>query len=96
MFDEVSVKIELALDIVVSGRGKPCGESSQEDGQLVARREIGRVDGFDIHHTSSHLGRAVVYSLERDRLKALWDIVARVIDQGTHRVSGQFLTRIRT
>ena len=74
MLNEVPVEIKLALDIVVSGRGKPCGESPQEDGQGVSSGEIGRVDGFDIQGTSSQPGRAVVYSLHRDRLKALREV----------------------
>lgn len=39
---------------------------------------------------------AVVYSLHRDRLKTLWSIMPRVVDEGTHRVGSQLFTRIGT
>lgn len=37
-----------------------------------------------------------MYSLHRDGLKALWSVVARVVDESTHRVCRQFLTWIGT
>jgi hypothetical protein len=42
------------------------------------------------------VSRTVMFPLHRDRLKALWHIMAWVIDQCTHRVGHEFLTRIRT
>ncbi len=36
------------------------------------------------------------FSILLDRLKALWHIMAWVIDQGTHRVGLEFLAQIRT
>ena len=44
-----------------------------------ASGEVRRVDSIDVQ------GK-IVYSLHRDRLKTLRGVVARVVDQGTHRV----------
>jgi hypothetical protein len=57
VFNEVPVKIELALDIVVCGGGKPGRQSPQKQRQLVARREIRGVDRSDIHGQTSQPGR---------------------------------------
>ena len=49
MFNQVPVEIKLAFDIVVSGRGKPCGKSAKKDGQGVSSGEIRCVDSVDVH-----------------------------------------------
>jgi hypothetical protein len=69
--------------------GKACRESAREDRQGVSSREIGRVD-------SINLDGGKVYSLDRERFKALRNIVARVVDTCIDRVGRRLLAEIRT
>src|SRR5205807_20593 len=48
VLDEVAVEVEVALDVALGGRRKPCGDRSHKQGACPLGRAVGTPHRFDI------------------------------------------------